>query len=308
MTASPQPPTAGLGRSLEWRALAAALTSVCLWSSAFVGIRATTRELSPGSLALGRLVIGTALLGLLLARQGATRPTTRQAVLLTVAGLLWFGAYNLALNTAERTLDAGTSAMIINITPLLIMLLAGLFLRERLTLGLFVGGGLALVGVTIIGLGEGTRSTSLWGVLMCVVATLASAVGMVAQKPALSRLSALQVTWTCCAIGAASCLPFAPTLVHEIQHASPTTIAWMGYLGIFPTSVAFTTWAYALSRSSASRLVALIYLVPPITIGLSWLTLGEVPKVAALLGGALCLAGVVLARSIPKPAVRTIAT
>ena len=236
------------------------------------------------------------------------RPTRRHAGLLAVAGLLWFGAYNLALNTAERTLDAGTSAMIINITPLLIMLLAGLFLRERPTPALLLGGGIALLGVTIIGLSAGSRSASLWGVLMCVVATLASAVGVVAQKPVLSKLSVLQVTWTCCAVGATSCLPFAPSLVREMQHASPTTIAWMGYLGIFPTSVAFTTWAYALSRSSAVRLAALVYLVPPMTIGLSWLTLGEVPTIAALGGGALCLAGVVLARSNPQPAVRAVAT
>src|SRR5258708_173416 len=118
-------------RSPDWRPLAAALTSVCLWSSAFVGIRATTHALSPGSLALGRLVIGTVLLGLLVIRQGASRPTRRHAGLLVVAGLLWFGAYNLPLTPAERTLDAVTSAMIINIAPLLIMLLAGLFLRER---------------------------------------------------------------------------------------------------------------------------------------------------------------------------------
>ncbi len=295
-------------RSRDWRTLAAALTSVGLWSSAFVGIRAATRELSPGSLALGRLAIGTALLGLLLARHGFARPTKRHALLLAVAGLTWFGAYNLALNTAERTLDAGTSAMIINVAPLLVMLLAGLFLRERLTRMLLLGGGIALLGVTLIGLSEGTRSASLWGVLMCVVATLASAVGVVAEKPVLSRLSALQVTWTCCAIGAASCLPFAPALVHDVHHASPMTIAWMCYLGIFPTSIGFTTWAYALSRSSASRLAALVYLVPPITIGLSWLALGEVPKIAALLGGSLCLAGVVLARSHPKPVVRTATT
>jgi drug/metabolite transporter (DMT)-like permease len=256
---------------------------------------------------LGRLVIGTALLGMLLVLHGQTHPTPRHAGLLAVAGLLWFGAYNLALNTAERTLDAGTSAMIINIAPLLIMLLAALFLHERLTPPLLFGGGIALLGVTIIGLSDGMRSASLWGVLLCVVATLASAAGVVAQKPVLSRLSALQVTWTCCAIGAASCLPFAPTLVREIRYASPTAIAWMGYLGIFPTSVAFTTWAYALSRSSASRLAALVYLVPPITIGLSWLTLGEVPKAARLVGGALCLTGVVLARSNPKPAVRAVA-
>ncbi|HTR76566.1 MAG TPA: DMT family transporter [Gemmatimonadaceae bacterium] len=308
MIANPQHPNGRDGRSPDWRTLAAALTSLCLWSSAFVGIRAASRELSAGSLALGRLLIGTALLGLLVAREGVTRPTPRHAGLLAVAGLLWFGAYNLTLNTAERTLDAGTAAMIINITPLLVMLLAGLFLRERLTPALLLGGAIACFGVTIIGLSGGLRSASLWGVLTCVMATLAAAGGLVAQKAVLSRLSALQVTWTCCAIGAASCLPFAPSLVRDVRHASPTAIAWMGYLGIMPTSVAFTSWAYALSRSSASRLAALVYLVPPLTIGLSWLTLGEVPRVAALAGGALCLAGVVVARSNPKPAAHVAAT
>ena len=34
-------------------ALAAALLAVCLWASAFVGIRYAGRELGPGALALG---------------------------------------------------------------------------------------------------------------------------------------------------------------------------------------------------------------------------------------------------------------
>jgi drug/metabolite transporter (DMT)-like permease len=65
---------------------------------------------------------------------------------------------------------------------------------------------------------------------------------------------------------------------------------------VFPTSVAFTTWAYALARGTASRLATTAYLVPPITIGMSSLMLDEVPSLAAVVGGALCLAGVVLAR------------
>jgi drug/metabolite transporter (DMT)-like permease len=64
--------------------------------------------------------------------------------------------------------------------------------------------------------------------------------------------------------------------------------------------VAFTTWAWALARGSAGRLVMTAYLVPPVTIVLSWLILGEVPGVVAVLGGALCLTGVVIARRAPK--------
>lgn len=286
--------------SRDWRPLAAALVSIALWSSAYVGIRAATRTIAPGALALGRLLIGSALLGVLLARRGAIRPTRREVGLLCLAGLLWFGLYNVALNTAERAVDAGTAAMVVNIAPLLIMALAALFLKERLTSGLLIGGAVAFLGVICIGLATRSGNAPWWGVLLCIVATTASAGGVVAQKPVLARVSALQVTWTCCVIGAICCLPYAATLARDVRTAAPGDLAWMTYLGVFPTSVAFTTWAYALARGTASRLAATAYLVPPITIGMSWLILGEVPKLVAVVGGALCLAGVIFARRGPK--------
>jgi drug/metabolite transporter (DMT)-like permease len=286
--------------SSDWRPLAAALVSICLWSSAYVGIRAATRTIAPGALALGRLTIGSVLLGMLLARRGAIRLTRRELALLCLAGFLWFGLYNVALNTAERALDAGTAAMVVNIAPLMIMALAALFLKEHLTRGLIIGGAMAFLGVICIGLATRSGNAPWWGVLLCVVATTASAGGVVAEKPVLTRVSALQVTWTCCVIGAICCLPYAPRLVHDVRTAATADLAWMAYLGVFPTSVAFTCWAYALARGTASRLAALAYLVPPITIGMSWLILGEVPQLVAFLGGALCLAGVIFARRRPK--------
>lgn len=280
----------------DWRPLAAALASVVLWSSAFVGIRAATRTISPGGLALGRLLIASLLLGVLLARRGAVRPTRRDLLLLGIAGPLWFGLYNVALNTAEQVVDAGTAAMIINIGPLMVMALAAAFLGERLTPGLLLGGAVAFAGVVIIGLATTSGTAPLWGIVLCVVATASSAAGVVAQKPVLARLSALQVTWICCLIGALCCVPYAPALARDLRAAAPADLAWMIYLGVFPTSVAFTTWAYALARGTASRLVATAYLIPPITIAMSWTMLGEVPTATAVFGGALCLAGVIFAR------------
>ena len=280
----------------DWRPLAAALLSICLWSSAFVGIRAATRTISPGSLALGRLLIGTVLLGILLLRRGALRPSRRDIGLLFIAGPLWFALYNVALNTAEKVVDAGTAAMVINIAPLMIMALAAIFLHEQLTSGLLIGGAVAFTGVIIMGVSTTSGNAPLWGVAVCVLATAASAAGLVAQKPVLAHLSALQVTWMCCAIGALCCLPYAPALVRDVRSAAPGDLAWMAYLGVFPTSVAFTTWAYALARGTASRLATTAYLVPPITILMSWLILGEVPRALAVLGGVLCLTGVIFAR------------
>ena len=279
--------------------LFAALVSVVLWAAAFVGIRAAGRSFSPGPLALGRLAIGSVLLGAVVLSRPTVRPTRRELALLVLAGLLWFGVYQVVLNEAEQRVDAGTASMLVLIAPIFIVALAAVFLKERTTPNLLLGGALAFAGVVVIGLATSSRSASLVGVILCLVAALSSAIGVVAEKPVLDRMSALQVTWICCTVGALFCLPYAPQLVREWRVAPASGIAWLVFLGVFPTSIAFTTWAYALARGSAGRLAATAYLVPPITIALSWLILGEAPSGIAGLGGALCLLGVAIARKAP---------
>jgi len=279
--------------------LLAALVSVVLWAAAFVGIRAAGRSFSPGPLALGRLALGSVLLGAAVLSRPTVRPTRRELALLVLAGLLWFGVYQVVLNEAERRVDAGTASMLVLIAPIFIVALAAVFLKERTTPNLLLGGALAFAGVVVIGLATSARSASLVGVMLCLVAALSSAIGVVAEKPVLNRISALQVTWICCSVGALLCLPYAPHLVREWRVAPASGMAWLVFLGVFPTSIAFTTWAYALARGSAGRLAATAYLVPPITIALSWLILGEAPSGIAVLGGALCLVGVAIARKAP---------
>ncbi|WP_372440295.1 EamA family transporter [Geodermatophilus bullaregiensis] len=80
------------------------------------------------------------------------------------------------------------------------------------------------------------------------------------------------------------------------------------YPGVVPTALAFSTWASALARTPAGRLGVTTYLVPPLVVLPSWLLLDEVPPALAVAGGAVCLAGVALARSRgrvrrPAPAV-----
>jgi drug/metabolite transporter (DMT)-like permease len=281
-------------------AAGAAVTTVVLWASAFVAIRHLGHDVSPGALSLGRLVIGSVLLGaLLLTRPRAARwvtPTRRDWVALLVCGVLWFGVYNVALNAAEQRVDAGTAAMLVNIGPLLIALLAGLLLGEGFPGRLVVGSLVAFAGVLVIGTSSSTGTAETWGVVLCVIAAAAYAIGVVAQKPLLSRMPALQVTWAACTIGAVACLPFTPALIRDARAAEASTLWWVVYLGALPTALAFTTWAYALARTSAGRMGATTYLVPPITIVLGWLLLDETPAGLAVAGGALCLLGVAVSR------------
>jgi drug/metabolite transporter (DMT)-like permease len=272
--------------------------TVLAWASAFVGIRAVGADLSPGPLALGRLLVGTAVLGLLLAAAGRpwVAPTRREWGLLAVCGVGWFGVYNLALNAAERHLDAGTTAMLVNVGPILIAVLAGLWLGEGFPRWLVVGLVVAFAGVLLIGLATRGAGTDVLGVVLCLVAAVTYATGVVAQKPVLRRLPPLQVTATACAVGALCCLPWAGSLATELGAASPGSVAGLVYLGAVPTALAFSTWAYALARTDAGRLGVTTYLVPPLVVLMGWLLLDEVPPALAVVGGAVCLAGVALSR------------
>lgn len=278
-------------------ALVAALVTVALWASAFVGIRSAGHVFSPGALAFGRLLIATAALGALAAWRREPLPSRRALPAMAVVGVFWFGLYNIVLNEAERRVDAGTAAMLVNVGPILIAVLAGLLLHEGFPRGLFVGCAIALSGAAVIGAATSKQGiVPSWGAVLCVIAALAYAVGVVVQKPVLAYASALQVTFLACAFGALTCLPFAPALARELPQARSSAIGWMIYLGIAPMAVGFMTWAYALKRTTAGRMGSTTYLVPPIAVLLGWIVLGETPPALAFAGGALCLAGVAVAR------------
>jgi drug/metabolite transporter (DMT)-like permease len=287
-------------RRTDVAALVAAGVTVVLWASAFVGIRSAGRWLSPGALSLGRLVVALVALGTIGLATGERLPRREQLRVagpaLLVAGLLWFGAYNLALNAGERRVDAGTAAMLVNVGPILIAVLAGFILTEGFPRMLFVGCAVAFAGVVVIAVASSNSDATTAGVLLCLAAACAYAAGVIGQKVVLRMLSGAQTIFLCCAIGVVACLPFAVQLVRELGHAPAGSIGWLVYLGLGPTALGFSTWAYALRRTDAGRLAATTYLVPPISILIGWLWLGESPAVLAYLGGALCLAGVALSR------------
>lgn len=295
-----QTPAQFLPRSAvrDGRAVAAAAVTVVAWSSAFVAIRWVGETYDPGPLSLGRLLVGSAALGAMVhLRRCWVAPTRREWALLALCGLAWFAVYNVALNAAEQRVDAGTTAMLVNVGPILIALLAGALLGEGFPRWLLAGAGVAFGGAVLIGAATRQEAAADWlGVLLALVAAGTYAVGVVAQKPVVRRLPALQVTWLACTIGALACLPFLPALVADARSATATATAGVVYLGLVPTAIAFSTWAYALARTDAGRLGVTTYLVPPLTIGMAWLLLGETPAVLALVGGAVCLAGVALSR------------
>jgi drug/metabolite transporter (DMT)-like permease len=291
--------------STSWRVLAAAGFTVVAWASAFVVIRFVGRDYSPGALSLGRLVVGSLALSLIMAlgRRWVSM-SRRDWVLVAVMGVLWFAVYMVALSAGEQQVDAGTAAMLIQLAPILIGVLAGILLGEGFPRMLVIGGLIAFAGTLLIGFATRTGHADLVGALLVLLAAVVYAVAVVAQKVVLRRIPGLQVTWLAALIGTVACLPFTPSLITDVGNASVGATLGVLYLGLVPTAAAFLTWAYALARSDAGRLGATTYAVPPIAIVLGWIFLDEVPALLAVIGGAISLIGVAIARRPAKhPAV-----
>lgn len=290
--------------AVDVRALAAVTVTVLAWASAFVAIRGVGTSFGAGQLALGRLLIGTTALGLiLLTKRKWVSPNRTQWLQIVSVGVFWFAIYNVALNAAEQRVDAGTTSMLIQIGPILVAIFAGLLLGEGFPKWLVIGAAIAFSGAVMVGLVTAITTTDttktdadFLGIALCLVSAVTYAIGVLSQKPVLRSIPGLQVTWMACAIGALCTLPFAPALVHDLGTASGQATGGLIYLGLVPTALAFSTWAYALSRMNAGRLGITTYVIPPLTILLSWLLLDEIPHFLAVVGGAICLVGVGLSR------------
>ena len=289
-------------------ALLAITTTLVLWASAFVAIRHLGQVVGPGELSLGRLLVASVALGVLLALRSMRRgvrpqmPQARDWPLLLACGVAWFGVYNISLNAAEQRIDAGTTALVIQIGPLVVALLAAVLLAEPLHRWLVIGMVVGFSGVALIAQGSaGAAHLDPLGVGLALVAALTYAVGVLTQKPLLRRIPPLETTFLACLVGAAVCLPWAGDLVVVLRDGSPATLWWIVYLGVFPTAVAFSTWAYALTHTDAGKLALTTFLVPLIATLMAWLALSEVPPALSFVGGALAIAGVLLTRVRRRP-------
>jgi len=281
-------------------AAAATVITVLLWACAFVVIRSVGAVLSPGAMAFVRLLVGSAALALVALRYRRPLPRGRALAFVLGYGVAWFAAYTVVLNWAEQHLDAGTAALLVNVAPILVTVVAGIVFRDGFPRPVIVGMLVAFAGVVLITVGgNGSGAVDSLGIVLGLVTAVLYAAGVLLQKVALRSVDAITATWVGCAAGLLATAPFGPQAVGELAHASGGSIAGVVFLGIGPTAIAFTTWAYALARTDAGRMAATTLCVPALAVLLSWVTLGEVPTALGLLGGALCLTGVAVSRRKP---------
>jgi len=274
--------------------------TLLLWSSAFVGIRYAVRHYPPGSLALLRFLIASLLLGayvLLKKPQTSGERTSLQdwGAFFALGATGVFG-YHIALNFGEQTVSAGAASLLVNTTPLFTVLLAVLFLGERLSARGGVALAVAFAGASMVALGAANGLALDKGAVLVLLAAVVQAFYFALQKPMLGRFGALELTTRSIWCGSLLLSVFLPELVSTLREAPLSSTLVVLFLGVGPSCFAYLAWAHIVSKMSVSKAVGYLYLVPALALGIGFLALGETPSLLALAGGAVTIFGVILVR------------
>ncbi len=282
---------------LDNRALVAIAVTLLCWASAFAGIRASLATYTPGEIALLRFLVASAVLSVYAVFTRMRLPKKRDLGAISLMGFLGITAYHLLLNYGELTVTAGAASLLVNTAPIFTALLAIAFLGERLSLNRWVGIAISFTGVVLITGGEAKGLTVDWGASLILLSAVCISGYMILQKSFLRKYSALQLTTYIIWAGTIFLFPFLPSLIKTLPTAPISATIAVIYLGVFPSAIAYATWAYVLAQIPASRAATMLYLVPVLAILVAWVWLSEVPTVLSLIGGGIVLSGVVLVNS-----------
>lgn len=265
------------------------------WSSALVGIRVGLRGYDPGGLALFRYLIASVCMAFLYFFYNHRQKLSwRELFAVLINGVIGFGIYNWALNYGEVTVDSGISGFLVSQIPVWIVILAILFLKEKVTLQSWVGMGVSFMGISMIAIGHYQNTSSSQGIMYILIAVLSGAVYAVGCKPLLKKINPINLTAYCIWFGTLSLLFYAPRLQQEIPNAPLSATLAAVYLGIVPAVIGYVSWSYVLHHLPASKASSCFYAMPILATLMGWLFLGEIPTWLSLVGGLIALSGAAL--------------
>jgi len=272
-----------------------------IWGLAFVAIRRADFEVSSVNLTLLRWVIVSA--GFLVIYPLVIKPRVKferkDFPRLLLVALTSVVIYHLALNTAEKQVDASLAGLLISLAPLTTVLLSSVVLHEKLGGRLWFALVLAIAGsVTISSPDLSLSSTTAAGPLLVVLAAVSSGIVAVSSQPLTTKYGPFPVAAWSAFLGTAILLPLG-TQGLVSQAAAMSAYGWASviYLSILSTVLANLIYFTLVSRQRLSSLGLQLYLVPAVSAVGGVLILGESLGVATVVGGALLLVAVGLATS-----------
>lgn len=288
-----------------WGVLAAVLSSA-IGGTSIGATRFLVGAIDPLAIGTFRFGIGVLLLLPLALLHRGSWPPRRDWPGVAGLGLLFFAAFPILFNASLIFTTAARGALALSTLPLLTMLVGAALGIEPLTARKTVGVLVTILGVAMALLsGLATAPPDAWrGDLLMVAAALCMALYSIWSKPFIRRSGPIPFTTLAMAAGAvvlitASLLrgSFAPVA----EFGAPQ---WFGatYLGAFGAALTFYLWAFALERTTPTR-VAISVTVNPIAASLVGAALLGEPLSWNLMAGIVTVfAGIWIATTQPQRA------
>jgi drug/metabolite transporter (DMT)-like permease len=269
---------------------------VVLWASGFIGAKLGLPYAEPLTFLALRMFGVVVLLGLFMLIAGAKWPGREGALDSYVTGVLMHALYlgGVYISIAKG-LPAALSALVVGLQPLLTSTVANRLLGERVAPRQWVGLVLGLSGVYLVVQDKATvgAATPLaW--IAAVVGLVAITIGTVYQKRFGSGIDwrpAMFIQY-----GAAGILFALGATAFETRTVrwTPEFLFALGWLVFVLSFGAIWLLYFLIRRAAATRVVSLFYLTPPVTALMAWSLFGERLAPLALVGMAVCVAGVFL--------------
>lgn len=272
------------------------LGAAILFGSAAVPAKKALEHVPPFVVAELRWIVALGIILAILARRGERPVINKSTWLLGLTGLtLFYLFYSYGL----RHTTAANTTLISGGTPVLVALLAAIFLGERMTWPKAIGIAGTLAGViAIVGAGTGLDA-SLTGNVLVVGSAISWAIYTVIARRAFTTGSALAQL---AGIAVAGLVLMAPLAVFEARREGLGQITAVDlllvlYLAIGPSATAYMLIGYGLSHLEASQAAVYGNLMPFVGALAGYLFLDEQIGIAHFVGGAFIIAGVWIATS-----------
>lgn len=273
-----------------------------LWSANYIVGKVIMREL-PGILASGmRLLFST--LGMIpiylwSRARGFSQPhSSRSLMKLALLGIVGVGLNQVTFLAGLGRTSVGHAALIIALTPALVLGIASLAGLERVTRWKIGGLCLAIAGVGVLQMNPGKfEGASLLGDFFMFLCALSFAFFTVAGKRVTARFDTVTVTTFSYAASGLTVSPAILAYYRDFPFASLSAVTWISliYMAWIPSLLGLSIYYYALQHIPASRVSLQSYAQPLVATLLAVVLLGEPVTAGLLASGGLVLSGVFVA-------------
>ena len=221
--------------------------------------------------------------------------------LLTMMGVgaLGVGMTNMLFTSGVNLTNASDTALLYAVVPVWGMILGSVLGLERPTLRGILGVGIAFLGIIVVVYGGlGGSGSSLKGNLLVLGATVCWGAYTVLSLPLLEKYSPLVVAAYTMFFGGLTALPFAfaSLLSGDWDAMSVGVWAAVAYSTVLVAAFGFFAWQRGAALLGANKVLVYQYLITFIGVTSGIVLLGEGLGVEKILGGAVILLGVYLAR------------